>query len=216
MYNSSLAAETIAMRPGLVNAGSTLAAVGQDIAYPAVTTTLAACAGSLGAMITAWLVIKRPDPGFALNGVLAGLVGITAGTASVSFGAAVLIGLIAGALMVGSVMFFERIGIDDPVGAISVHGVAGLWGVVAVGLFAAGDGVTLVKQLVGAGAIITWTFVMSWLVFRIVDRLVGIRVAPDEELRGLDRSEHGIEAYPEFVFQEQLEPVDGQATIPAT
>jgi Amt family ammonium transporter len=196
------------------NAGSTLAAVGENIAYPTVTTTLAACAGSLGAMVTAWVVIKRPDPGFTLNGVLAGLVGITAGTAAVSFGAAVLIGLIAGALMVGSVMLFERIGIDDPVGAISVHGVAGLWGVVAVGLFAAGEGVTLTKQLVGAAAIVTWTFAMSWLVFRIVDRLIGIRVDPEEELRGLDRSEHGIEAYPEFVFQEQLEPIDGRAIIP--
>ena len=197
------------------NAGSTLAAVGQNIAHPAVTTTLAACAGSLGAMVTAWFVIKRPDPGFTLNGVLAGLVGITAGTAAVSFGAAVLIGFVAGALMVGSVMFFERIGIDDPVGAISVHGVAGLWGVIAVGLFAAGDGVTLTNQLVGAAAIVTWTFVTSWLVFRIVDWFIGIRVDPEEELSGLDRSEHGIEAYPEFVFQEQLEPGDGKAIIPA-
>ncbi|MCP3977576.1 MAG: ammonium transporter [bacterium] len=191
------------------NAGSTLAAVGEDIAYPAVTTTLAACAGSLGALAVAWLITKRPDPGFALNGVLAGLVGITAGTAAVSFSAAVLIGLLAGALMVGSVLFFERIGIDDPVGAISVHGVAGLWGVIAVGIFAAGDGVTLTNQIIGAGAIVAWTFGTSWIVFRIVDRLVGIRVAPEEEIGGLDRSEHGMDAYPEFVFQHQLMESNG-------
>lgn len=192
------------------NAGSTLAAVGQDIAYPAVTTTLAACAGSLGAMVVAWLITRRPDPGFALNGVLAGLVGITAGTAAVSFSAAVLIGVIAGGLMVGSVLFFERIGIDDPVGAISVHGVAGLWGVIAVGIFASGDGVTLFNQVIGAGAIVAWTFATSWMVFRIVDLLVGIRVTPEEEIGGLDRSEHGIEAYPEFVFQHQLTDANGK------
>ncbi len=186
------------------NAGSTLASVGEDIAYPAVTTTLAACAGAIGALIAGWIAVKRPDPGFALNGVLAGLVGITAGTASISFGGSVLVGLIAGAIMVGSVIFLERIGIDDPVGAISVHGTAGLWGVLAVGLFAAGDGVTLGTQAVGGAAIILWTFVTSWAVFKLVDVIVGIRVSPEEEIRGLDRSEHGIEAYPEFVFQEQL------------
>ena len=184
------------------NAGSTLAAVGQDIAYPAVTTTLAACAGAVGAMITSWLVVGKPDVGFTLNGVLAGLVGITAGTASISFGLSVLTGLVAGVIMVFSVILLERVGIDDPVGAISVHGTAGLWGVLAVGLFTAEA--SIVTQLVGAGAIIAWAFVTSFIVFKVIDLTVGMRVTPEEEREGLDRSEHGGEAYPEFVFQEQV------------
>ncbi|HEX9856618.1 MAG TPA: ammonium transporter [Acidimicrobiia bacterium] len=194
------------------NAGSTLGSVGADIAYPAVTTTLAACAGAVGAMFTSWILHGKPDPGFTLNGVLAGLVGITAGTASIGFGGSVLVGLIAGVIMVGSVVFLDRIGIDDPVGAISVHGTAGLWGVLAVGIFAAGDGVTLANQAVGAFAIIAWSLVTSLLVFKLVDVLVGIRVSPEEEVSGLDRSEHGVSAYPEFVFREQV--VDPKALDP--
>jgi Amt family ammonium transporter len=192
------------------NAGSTLAAVGQDVAYPAVTTTLAACAGAMGSMITAWTVTGKPDVGFTLNGVLAGLVGITAGTASIGFSASILVGAIAGVAMVFSVIGLERAGLDDPVGAISVHGTAGLWGVLAVGIF--GDG-SLLNQAIGAGAIIGWTFVTSFAVFKLVDRLVGIRVSLEEEISGLDRSEHGADSYPEFVFQElvaeprQLDPV---------
>ncbi|MEN8240030.1 MAG: ammonium transporter, partial [Actinomycetota bacterium] len=184
------------------NAGSTLAAVGQDIATPAVTTTLAACAGALGAMLTAWVITGKPDVGYSLNGVLAGLVGITAGTASVSFGAAIVIGAIAGVIMVFSVLGIERIGVDDPVGAISVHGAAGLWGLIAVALFS-GDA-SLPIQLVGATAIIAWTFGTSFAVFKVIDLTMGMRVSPDEEIVGLDRSEHGGDAYPEFVFQEQV------------
>jgi Amt family ammonium transporter len=188
------------------NAGSTLAAVGQDVAYPAVTTTLAACAGAVGAMSTAWVITGKPDVGFTLNGVLAGLVGITAGTASIGFSASILVGIIAGVIMVFSVIGLERAGFDDPVGAISVHGTAGLWGVLAVGIFGGGS---IVDQAIGAGAIIAWTFVISFAVFKLVDRLVGIRVAPEEEISGLDRSEHGADSYPEFVFQELVaEPED--------
>ncbi|HIE21202.1 MAG TPA: ammonium transporter, partial [Acidimicrobiia bacterium] len=113
------------------NAGSTLAAVGQDIATPAVITTLGAGAGAIGAMYTYWMVLGKPDVGFTINGVLAGLVGITAGAASLGFGTAILVGAIAGGLMVGSVILIERLGVDDPVGAISVHGTAGLWGLIA-------------------------------------------------------------------------------------
>ena len=184
------------------NAGSTLAAVGQDIASPAVTTTLAAAAGAVGAMITAWVVVGRPDVGFTINGVLAGLVGITAGTASISFGMSVVTGLVAGVIMVLAVIGFERAGIDDPVGAISVHGVAGLWGLIAVGLFSAEA--SLITQLVGGVAIIAWAFLTSYCVFKVIDVTMGMRVSPEEEITGLDRSEHGGEAYPEFVFQEQL------------
>ncbi len=186
------------------NAGSTLASVGADIAYPAVTTTLAACAGATGAMIISWILDGKPSVGYALNGVLAGLVAITAGTAAVGFGEAIVVGAIGGVIMVLSVIGLERAGIDDPVGAISVHGTAGLWGVLAVGLFASGDGVTLLNQAIGGGAIIVWAFLLSFLVFKLIDVTMGLRVSPEEELSGLDRSEHGATAYPEFVFQEEL------------
>ena len=184
------------------NAGSTLAAVGQDIASPAVTTTLAAAAGSVGAMITSWVIIGKPDVGFTLNGALAGLVGITAGTASISFGLSIVTGLVAGVLMTLSVIALERLKIDDPVGAISVHGTAGLWGVLAVALFSSDAAIG--AQLIGATAIVAWAFGTSFLVFKAIDLTVGMRVSEKEERAGLDRSEHGGEAYPEFVFQEQI------------
>ena len=207
------------------NAGSTLAAVGADFASVAVTTTLAAAAGTMTAMVTAWLVLGVPDVGMTLNGGLAGLVGITAGAGYVSNGPAVLIGIVAGIIVVLSIVFLERRGIDDPVGAISVHGAAGVWGVLAVGLFAntslvdglgwsegvggllvGGGGSLLLTQVVGLLAIITWTFVTSFIVFKTIDRLFGLRVSPEEEQAGLDRSEHGGDAYPEFVFQETIAP----------
>ena len=184
------------------NAGSTLAAVGTDIATPAVTTTLAACGGAVGAMLTAWVITGKPDVGYTINGVLAGLVAITAGAASIGFGLAIVTGIIGGVIMVLSVMGIERIKLDDPVGAISVHGTAGLWGVLAVALFSPDAGIF--DQLIGAGAIITWAFLTSFVVFKAIDIVVGLRVSPEEERMGLDRSEHGGEAYPEFVFQEQL------------
>lgn len=180
------------------NGGSTLAAVGEDIATPLVTTTLAAAAGAIGAMFTVWISSGKPDVGLTINGVLAGLVGITAGAASISFGLAVVTGLVAGVLMVGSVRFFERRRIDDPVGAISVHGTAGLWGLVAVALFS--TDATLVPQLIGAGAIIAWAFVTSYIVFKVIDALIGMRVTAAEETLGLDQSEHGNDAYPEFIL----------------
>ncbi len=184
------------------NAGSTLAAVGQNIAVPAVTTTLAASAGAVAAMVTAWILKGVPDVGFSLNGVLAGLVGVTAGTASLSFGASVVTGLVAGVLMVLSSILVERIGIDDPVGAISVHGTAGLWGLIAVGLFTGDAAINM--QLVGASAIIVWAFATSYIVFRAIDMAIGVRVSPDEEWMGLDGAEHGGSAYPEFVFRTEI------------
>ena len=204
------------------NAGSTLAAVGADIAGVAVTTTLAAAAGALAAMIAAWIypVYGKPDVGLTLNGALAGLVGITAGTADVGNLAAVIIGLVAGLVVVISIVGMERIGIDDPVGAISVHGVAGVWGVLAVGLFATDGGLLygggfsqLGAQAVGALAIGAWAFTTSLIVIRVIDRIWGIRVSAEEEITGLDRMEHGAEAYPEFMEQiapaELLDPVNG-------
>lgn len=153
-------------------------------------------------MFTAWWVTGKPDVGYTINGVLAGLVGITAGTASIGFGLAIVTGIVAGVIMVGSVMLLERIGLDDPVGAISVHGTAGLWGVLAVALFS--SDANILDQTIGAAAIIGWAFATSFIVFKAIELAVGLRVTPEEERIGLDRSEHGGEAYPEFVFQEQL------------
>jgi Amt family ammonium transporter len=153
-------------------------------------------------MFTAWIITGKPDVGFTLNGVLAGLVGVTAGTASLSFGGSILVGLIAGVIMVFSVMALERVGIDDHVSAISVHGTAGLWGLIAVGLLTSDANVGI--QLVGALAIAAWAFGTSFLVFKAIDLTVGMRVTPSEEREGLGRSEHGGEAYPEFVFREQV------------
>ena len=202
------------------NAGSTLAAVGANIGTVVVTTTLAAAAGGLAAMLAGWTypVYGKPDVGLTLNGALAGLVGITAGTADVSNLGAVIIGLVAGVIVVISIVGLERIGIDDPVGAISVHGVVGIWGVLAVGLFAQNGGLLygggftqLGAQTIGALAIGAWAFGTSSIVFRVLDRFWGIRVTPEEELAGLDRMEHGADAYPEFMEQiapaELLDPV---------
>jgi ammonium transporter, Amt family len=180
------------------NGGSTLAAVGVDIATPLVTTTLAGAAGAIGAMFTAWARFGKPDVVLTINGVLAGLVGITAGAASIPFGLSIVTGLVAGVLMVGSVTFFERRRIDDPVGAISVHGVAGLWGLLAVALFSADA--TLLPQMAGALAIMAWAFVTSYLVFKAIDTFIGMRVTAAEEIMGLDQSEHGNDAYPEFIL----------------
>ncbi|MGI9643131.1 MAG: hypothetical protein ACR2N9_10135, partial [Acidimicrobiia bacterium] len=120
----------------------------------------------------------------------------------ISFSLSVLTGLVAGVIMVFSVMGLERVGIDDPVGAISVHGTAGLWGVLAVALFS--SDASFGTQLLGAAAIAAWAFIASYIVFKVIDLTVGMRVTPEEEREGLDRSEHGAEAYPEFVFQEQV------------
>ncbi len=202
------------------NGGSTLAAVGADFPSVIVTTTLAAAAGGTAAMFVAWAnpAYGRPDPGMTLNGCLAGLVGITAGCANVNNYGAVIIGLVAGAIVVFSVVLVDRMRIDDPVGAISVHGVAGVWGLVAVGLLDTSGGLLfgggvdqLVSQLIGAVSIVAWTFVTSSVVFWAIKLTVGLRVRPEVEIAGLDRIEHGTEAYPEFMEQlaepEALDPV---------
>jgi Amt family ammonium transporter len=191
------------------NGGSTLAAVGQDFASVCVTTTLAAAAGSLSAMIAAWSKKDgRPDPGMTLNGALAGLVGITAGCAFVSNLSSVIIGLVAGVLVVAGIGWVDRLKVDDPVGAVAVHGLNGIWGLLAVGLFDTTDGLftgggatLLVVQAVGALAIVVWAFATSTIVFRTLKATMGLRVSAEEELAGLDRVEHGASAYPEFMEQ---------------
>jgi ammonium transporter, Amt family len=191
------------------NCGSTLSGTDMTIAAVAVTTTLGASAGAIGAMIIAWILFGKPDISMSLNGALAGLVGITAPTAVVSPTGAIVIGLIAGILVVFSVEFFEKVlHIDDPVGAISVHGVCGLWGTLAVGLFANTDDIKglfygggfqqLGVQFLGAAAVFVWVIAASSLLFLLIKKTVGLRVSQKEELIGLDISEHGTESYSGF------------------
>jgi Amt family ammonium transporter len=181
------------------NPGSTTAA-SKDIAMIFVNTNLAAAAGAVLAMLSSWIKYGKPEVGMSLNGALAGLVAITSPCASVSPLSAVIIGAIAGVIVVFSVIFFDRIRIDDPVGAISVHGVNGAWGTIAAGLFNMGG--TSLKiigvQVLGVAACFLWTFPLAFLMFKIIDKTIGLRVSPEEEAEGLDFTEHGGNAYPDF------------------
>ena len=185
------------------NGGSVLSASPGPLGLVFTTTTLAACAGAIASIIVAWVVIGKPDLSMALNGVLAGLVGITANADIVSPMGSIIIGLVAGVIVVFSIMFFDRIKIDDPVGAISVHGVCGVWGIIACALFeVVPEGgekqFGLVGQLTGVAAVAAAAFVFSLLVFGAFKATMGIRVSPEEESEGLDIGEHGSEAYPNF------------------
>jgi Amt family ammonium transporter len=194
------------------NPGSELAA---DAAVPAiaVTTLLAGCVGGVTAILTIWLKTGKPDVAMAGNGVLAGLVGITAGCGAVNNWAAALIGGVAGVIVVFSVFFFDRIKIDDPVGAISVHGVCGAFGTICVGLFAredvegfwsqglfyGGGADQLISQIIGVVAIAAFVAVASGALFLAIKATVGLRVAEYEEIEGLDVHEHGAPGYaPDF------------------
>ena len=189
------------------NPGSELAADGA-IGGIAVTTTLAAAAGAIAAMLVIWAKSGKPDVAMTANGMLAGLVGITAGTAAVSNVGAIVIGAAAGLIVVVAVLFFDRIRVDDPVGAISVHGVCGAFGTICVGLFATEDtdfwqqglfygGGTdqLVSQLIGVIAVAGFVAVTAGLLFKIIKSTVGLRVSQEEELAGLDVLEHGAPGY---------------------
>jgi len=181
------------------NPGSTTAA-SKDIAMIFVNTNLAASAGAVLAMFTSWLKFGKPDVGMSLNGALAGLVAITAGCANVSPTSSIIIGAIAGIIVVFAVIMFDRIKVDDPVGAISVHGVNGAWGTLAAGIFNMGG--TSAKiigvQLVGIAACFIWTFTAAYILFKIIDTTIGLRVSAEEEAKGLDLSEHAGNAYPDF------------------
>ena len=197
------------------NPGSYTAGIG-SIGRVAMTTNLAACAGTIAALVTAWVVMGKPDLTMALNGSLAGLVAITAPCDQVTCNAAVVIGLVAGVLVVLSVFFFDKIHIDDPVGAVSVHCVNGVWGTLAVGLFAApaslGYGNDLVGlfygggfkylgvQLVGVGMTAVWAFGMGFAIFMTLKKAGILRVSAKTELKGLDVTEHGQDAYASFQF----------------
>ena len=187
------------------NPGSELAA-SEAVPYIAVTTNLAAAAGGVAATVTSWVASGKPDLSMIINGILAGLVGITAGCAGVSYFGAVVIGLIAGVIVVFSVFFFDSIKVDDPVGAVSVHLVCGVWGTLAVGLFDQelglfyGHGVAqLGNQILGIVAIGAFTVIASSIFWSILKATVGIRVSEEDELMGLDIAEHGMEAYSGFV-----------------
>jgi len=181
------------------NPGSTTAA-SKDIAMIFVNTNLAAAAGAVLAMLTSWMKIGKPDVGMSLNGALAGLVAITAGCANVAPLSAVIIGAISGIIVVLAVFFFDKIKVDDPVGAVSVHGVNGAWGTLAAGLFNIGgtSGKIIGVQLLGIGACFLWTFGTAFILFKIIDKTVGLRVTAEEEREGLDYTEHGGNAYPDF------------------
>lgn len=189
------------------NGGSVLSADPGAVSYVLTTTSLAAAAGIMGSMCCSWVVQKKPDLSMVLNGCLAGLVGITAGADIVSIKASVIIGLVCGAVAVLSVMAFDKLRIDDPVGATTVHLVCGILGTLFVGVFAngvvVGEGdsaytISLATQLLGIISYALVCFPSAMAIFGILKATVGIRVGEDEELRGLDLGEHGMEAYAGF------------------
>ena len=174
------------------NGGSVLAAESASVSLVITTTSLAAVGGAVGAIALAWGMLKKPDLSMALNGFLAGLVGITAGPDVISPGLSIVVGLIAGALVVASILFFDKIKIDDPVGAISVHGVCGIWGTLAVAIFGGGD---FMVQLTGIASVCAFAFVFSFVLFFVIKMVMGVRVSEEEEAEGLDVAEHGAPAY---------------------
>jgi ammonium transporter, Amt family len=205
------------------NPGSTMAADPNAITHIALTTNMAGAVGGIAATVTAWLYLGKPDLSMIINGILAGLVGITASCAYVSIPSSIVIGLIAGILVVFSVPFFDKLGIDDPVGATSVHLVCGVWGTLAVGLFSVGPGGyswmvdlagkpvgphglfmggglgTLIPQVVGIISVGGMTVLLSSIFWLALKATLGIRVTREEELEGLDIGEHGMEAYSGFL-----------------
>ena len=171
-----------------------------SIAMIFVNTNLSAAAGAVGAMLLSWFLFKKPDIGMSLNGALAGLVGITAGCATVAPTSAIIIGFLAGFLVVVSIMGFDRMRIDDPVGAVSVHGVCGAWGTLAAGIFnMGGTSVEIITtQLIGIGAAFVWAFGTAFILFKLISMTIGLRISEEEEMMGTDIVEHGAHAYNDF------------------
>ncbi len=181
------------------NGGSVLSADPGPLSLVFVTTSLAAAAGVMGAMLVSWIVFKKPDLSMILNGSLAGLVGITAGADVMTPMSSVIIGFIAGGIVVGSVILFDRIfKIDDPVGAISVHLVCGIWGTLAVGIFSTNPEHSFVTQLIGVAAYGVFTVICAFILFFVIKVTMGLRVSEEEEIEGLDLGEHGMMSYPDF------------------
>ena len=180
------------------NGGSALSGNPFDTSLILVTTNLAAVAGIITATATSWILSKKPDATMALNGCLAGLVAITAGADTVTPMSSWIIGAIAGVLVVFSVFFFDRMRLDDPVGALSVHLVNGVWGTLAVGIFDYTGRFSVLTQLIGVVAYAIPCFLCAAIIFLAIKKTIGLRVSEKEELRGLDLSEHGQESYGGF------------------
>jgi Amt family ammonium transporter len=194
------------------NAGSTLSVGNGDlIARVAINTNLAAALGGIFAMIVVWIMFGKADLSMAMNGALAGLVGITAPCAFVEPWAAIVIGAVSGVIVVFGVLLLDKLHIDDPVGAVPVHGFNGLWGTIAVGIFGreslglaheglfyGGGALQLGIQTLGVFAVVAFILVTMGVVFKLIDATIGLRVSRDEELRGLDIGEHGMESYTGF------------------
>ncbi|HEU5077240.1 MAG TPA: hypothetical protein VFU02_23775, partial [Polyangiaceae bacterium] len=177
------------------NGGSVLSADPDATSRVLVTTCLAGAAGGLGSMLAYTFVSKKPDLSMTLNGILAGLVGITAGADVITPNMSVLVGAIAGGLVVASVVAMDKIKIDDPVGAVSVHLVCGVWGTLAVGLFSTKPEHTLAIQLMGIGAYAAFAGGSAFLLFYAIKAVMGLRVSAEEEIEGLDYGEHSMHAY---------------------
>ncbi|MEM9399073.1 MAG: ammonium transporter [Verrucomicrobiota bacterium] len=177
------------------NGGSVLSAAPGPLGQVFTTTALAACAGAIAAIATSWIFLKTPDLSMALNGILAGLVGITANADIFGPWMAVFIGAVAGVIVVFSIVLLDKLKIDDPVGAISVHGTCGVWGIL---ICAAHADYGFIGQLIGIVAVALAAFVFAFVVFGILKVTIGVRVSEEEEVEGLDKGEHGQEAYPDF------------------
>lgn len=204
------------------NPGSTTAVGGGNFAYICVTTNLAACAGAFGALATSWIKFKKPDTSIAFNGALAGLVAITAGCDIIPVHYAALTGFLAGVIVVFSVVFFDRVKIDDPVGAVSVHLVCGAFGTLAIGLFhkeagffISGKLEQLWTQAIGVGVAGLWAFPSALILFSVLKATVGLRVSAEEEMEGLDLHEHGMHAYPPaLIAAENTGVMSGVGPVP--
>lgn len=181
------------------NGGSVLSADPAAVSLVLVTTSLAASAGAIGAMFTAWKLLKNPDITMVLNGILAGLVGITAGADLMGPTSSIIIGFISGIIVVLSVLFFDKIKVDDPVGALSVHLVCGIFGTLAVGIW--GSKASLEQlwiQTQGVLAVGVFVVIFTGILWFILKSTMGLRVSEEEEIGGLDVGEHSMEAYPDF------------------
>ncbi|MCH1510206.1 MAG: ammonium transporter [Akkermansiaceae bacterium] len=176
------------------NGGSVLSANPGPLGLVFTTTALAAAAGAVASIFTSMVVLKKPDLSMALNGLLAGLVSITAGADAVGPWQAVLMGAIGGVIVVFSILFLDKIKIDDPVGAISVHGVVGIWGTIAVAIFGEAN---FMSQIYGVLAVYAFAFIFSYILFMVLKATMGVRVSEEEEAEGLDVAEHGVPAYNE-------------------
>ncbi|MGB8700557.1 MAG: ammonium transporter, partial [Thermosynechococcaceae cyanobacterium] len=215
------------------NPGSTLSAEPSAIAHILLTTNMSAAMGGIAAMLAAWRYFGKPDLSVMINGILGGLVSITASCRFVTLGSAAFIGLMAGILIIVAVDVLDRLNIDDPVGAIAVHLICGIWGTTAVGLLAVGPNTTslfsfvpyvsgpaqgvfvggglqglnqLLIQLLGIAAVGLFTVVTSWIAWSLINLVMGLRVTREAELKGLDLSEHGLQAYSGFVFKNDVAP----------